>query len=367
MATPIRIGIIGSGLIGRQHTRRYGEIEGAEVVALADLNKDAADSVAEQYGVPDTYSDYREILKRDDIQAVDVCLHNNLHMPFTVAALEAGKDVFCEKPMAGAYVDAQKMLDTATQLGRKLSIQNNRLFQKEARAAKILIDKGHLGKIYHGRATGFRRRGRPFVDGYATPAFVKKETATGGALYDLGCYYIGQMLYLMGNPKVERISGKTYQETPMNLKRKEASGYNVEELGLGFVRMAGGLTLDLIQAWAIHADRFEGSIVYGREGGVRLEPFAFYHLVEDMAVDSTFDLDQAAYRWKMVQEIGDGYDSPLHHWVAALRGEVALLPTAEVALNTMLISEGIFLSNELGREVTAEEVREHSTSTSVTL
>ena len=75
----------------------------------------------------------------------------------------------------------------------------------------------------------------------------------------------------------------------------------------------------------------------------------------------------AAYRWQNVHGVGDVYDTPQHHWVAALQGRVELLPTAEIALNTMLISEGIYLSDHLGREVSAEEVRQMSKSAAVKL
>src|SRR5690606_6652936 len=99
-----------------------------------------------------------------------------------------------------------------------------------------IIDEGGLGRIYHARSTGFRRRGRPYVDGYATPAFVKKEISGGGALFDMGVYHIAEILYLMGTPRIERITGKVYQETSMDEKRRAESGYNVEEMGVGFVR-----------------------------------------------------------------------------------------------------------------------------------
>ncbi len=153
-------------------------------------------------------------------------------MPITVAALEAGKDVFCEKPMAGAYADAERMLQTARTGKRKLSIQISNIFDKETKAAKALIDGGHLGKLYHARSTGHRRRGRPFVDGYGSPTFVQKQNSAGGALYDMGVYHISTMLYLLGNPQILRISGKAYQETEIDPARRESSGYNVEELGL---------------------------------------------------------------------------------------------------------------------------------------
>jgi predicted dehydrogenase len=183
----------------------------------------------------------------------------------------------------------------------------------------------------------------------------------------MGVYHIANMLYLLGNPEVLRITGKTYQETPIDPRRLEISGYNVEELGMGFVRLANNIALDIIEAWAIHLDDFGGSYIVGSEGGIRLQPFGFYHSVGDVALNGSADLGQFDYRQHNVHEIGDVYDSPQHHWIAALQGRVELLPTAEIALNTMLISESIYRSEELGREVTASEVKEMSKSTAAAI
>ena len=358
----IRIGIIGVGQIGKAHVNNYKKVPGAESVAVVDVNEAEARAVAEQNAIPSVFADFRELLKRIDIDAVDVCLHNNLHAPVTIAALDAGKHVYCEKPIAGSYLDGKTMVDAAARCGLRLSIQLSTLFSKETRIAKWLITQGKLGRIYHARSTGFRRRGRPFVDGYGTASFVKKEIAGGGALYDMGVYHIAQILHLIGQPAVERISGKVYQEAGMDEKRRRESGFNVEELGLGLVRLAGGLTLDIIEAWAVCLNAFEGSSIVGSEGGLRLHPFSFHTTVADLDMDATFDTQYADWRWHQLRENQDAYDSPQHHWIAALQGRVPLLPTAEIALQTMLISEGIYLSDRLGREVSAEEVLQMSTS-----
>ena len=109
---PIRIGLIGAGQRGQQHLENYQLVAGAEIVAVADINEALAQSVAARFKIPHVYTDYRDLLQRDDLEAVDICLHNNLHRPVTVAAMEAGKHVYCEKPMAGSYADAKIMYDT---------------------------------------------------------------------------------------------------------------------------------------------------------------------------------------------------------------------------------------------------------------
>jgi predicted dehydrogenase len=294
-----------------------------------------------------------------------VCLHNNLHAPVSIAAMEAGKHVFCEKPIAGSYSDALAMVDTARRLGRNLGIQIQDLFSMPIKAAKRLIDEGYLGKIYYARSVGVRRRGRPYVDGYGTPSFVRKEIAGGGAIFDVGVYNIATMLYLMGTTDVKTISGRAYQEIDMYPDRRETSGYNVEEMGLGWVRLGHNITLDIEESWAIHYDDSESSKILGSRGGLRLDPLTYFTTIADLEMDGTFDLARADFRWHSCDEAFDAYDSPEAHWIAGLQGRVEMIDTAGLALTTSLISEGIYLSNQLDREVSAEEVRENSVSTAL--
>ncbi len=136
---------------------------------------------------------------------------------------------------------------------------------------------------------------------------------------------------------------------------------------MGFVRLSGDLTLDLIESWAIHLDKFDGSYVVGSLGGVRLDPFGFFFSAGDLDINGGADLGGFDWRIHNVGVNGDAYDSPEKHWIAALQGRVPLLPTAELALNHMLIAEGVYLSSDLGREVTADEVKAASVSTALTV
>lgn len=365
MADEIRIGVIGTGMIGKSHLKHYASIPGAKIVAVADMNEKEARRVADEYKIPNVCTDFRKILEMKDIDAVDVCLHNNLHAPATIAGLEAGKHVYCEKPMAGSYVDAKAMKDAASRTGKKLHIQLATLYQNEHKTARKLIAEGQLGKIYYARAFGFRRRGRPFVDGYGTPAFVQKQNSGGGALFDMGIYHIAQVLDLIGNPAVETVSGATHNEVYMYEDRKQSAGYNVEELGLGFARLAGGITLSIEESWAIHYDASESSKILGSKGGIKLAPFTFFSSPGDVELTSTADLGVLEYRWKNCVKDHDAYESSQHHWIAALQGRVPLLDTAGVALNVALISEGIYQSQAQRRELKASEILEASKSTAL--
>jgi predicted dehydrogenase len=194
---------------------------------------------------------------------------------------------------------------------------------------------------------------------------VQKRFSAGGALCDMGTHHIAQILYLLAMPEIERISGQIYQATEMDERRRRAAGYDVEELGVGLIRLSGGMTLDIVEAWAAHIDGLGASMLLGARGGVRLHPFGFFKNVGHLELDATVDLGRARRRFDQVRGDAGAYASSAAHFVAALRGKVELLPTAAIALRTMLVTEGIYLSAQLGREVSAEEVISQSTSTAI--
>lgn len=364
----VRVALLGTGVIARSHAESYKSIPGVKIVAACDILPKKLEAFCDRYGIENRYADYREMLKRDDIDAVDVCVHNNLHTPLATAVMRAGKDCYCEKPLSGAYVDALAIVKTAEETGRKLHVQVSSLYRPATHAAKRLIEDGQLGKLYHARSYGFRRRGRPFVDGYAEKEFNSKYWAAGGALYDMGVYHISELLYLLGLPKVERVTGKVYQEVPMHPGRQQESGFNVEELGCGFVHFEGGLTLDILESWAIHAGEFPPSIIAGSLGGVSLSgrKLEFFNEISGYPMNTVVDLDAEQYRSRQIDPSLDLYDGSQKHWIGVLRGQCPLLNTAEITLQTMLISEGIYRASEMGHDISAEQIVAESKSQAVT-
>jgi predicted dehydrogenase len=360
----IKVGIIGCGVIARgSHGPDYQKLgDKVEIVAACDIKREKLDSYCETFGIKKRYNTIAELLDDDEIEAVDICLHNNMHAPTAIEAMRRGKDVYGEKPMAGSYADALSMVEAAKTYGRKLHIQLALIYSASSFAAKRLIDAGDLGRIYHMRSTGFRRRGRPFVDGYGEKEFVSSKVAGGGALLDMGVYHISQLLYLTGNKLPRRVVGHTYQELDMDSARKEISGYDVEELITGMIDFDGGLTMDLIESWAMNLDKLEPSGIIGTAGGVRLDPFSYHYTKHDIVFNAVIDEGDLNYRSSTVYPGQNFYRNSQAHWIAALRGECPLLPTAEIALNTQLIQESLYLSARLGRQVTTEEVIAASTS-----
>ena len=376
----IRIGIIGTGVISRQHMERYGNIPNAKVVAACDIDKKKLEAWGEKWGVKDLYTDYRELLKRDDIDAVDVCLHNNLHVPMSLEVLRAGKHCYCEKPMAGSYADAKLLYDFAQKCDKELSIHLDFLFRPQSRVARKMVEDGELGQVYHARSVGLRRIGRPGLD-MPPPAFsadfITKHWAGHGALYDMGVYHISQLLYILGTPKLERVSGHTYQRVPFRGKPASEAGMEVEELGVGLATYENDLTLDIIESWAIHMDEFGPAFLVGDKGGLKLteDDMVFGRRTPGLKFYTTkgfdnVDIDlkpgenamQETFRDPSARFLADDQAC----WIAYLSGQLKeRYDTAWLALQTMLVSEGIFLSGELKREVTADEIEALSQSTAV--
>jgi len=379
----VTIGIIGAGNRGEEHIGKYQGVDGAQVKAIADIDTEAAEALAEEASIPDVYGDFEEMLDDDEIDIVNVCVHNNLHEPMAVAAFEAGKHVFCEKPLAGSYADAKNIVEAADEAGKLLAVQNMELLTPETQAARTFIESGDLGDVSFARSVYSRRRGRPYVDGYGTPAFVSKESAGGGPVFDIGVYEIGRLLYLLDNPAVERVNGQTFDYTEDSLsaeltgdnadlyqERLDESGHDVEDAGTGAARLADGTRLEVRAAWHAYQPD-ERTVVSGSKGGIAFDPLELLTTMNDY--ETTVDIDVEGFEGRHGLIRGEsGYDiverpNQYDHFVDAVRGEVEQIRTDEIALNSMLVMEGIYLSDELDREVTAEEVAEHSPSRSVDL
>ncbi|MEO1524280.1 MAG: Gfo/Idh/MocA family oxidoreductase [Planctomycetota bacterium] len=156
---PLNIGMVGYGFMGRTHSNGYAQanhffdLEYKPVLkAVCARNKDKAQAFANQWGYESVETDWRELIKRDDIDAIDVCTPNNLHKEISIAAAEAGKMVLCEKPLAMNAADGEEMCEAVEKAGVKNMVWYNYRRVPAVTLAKQLIDEGRLGKIFHYRA-----------------------------------------------------------------------------------------------------------------------------------------------------------------------------------------------------------------------
>ena len=274
----IRIAIIGCGMISHRHMTVIDNLKRRghklTVVAAAEIDKDRLEAFGKQYGIPEDclYQDFREMLKRDDIDEVEVCVHNNLHTSVATAVMAAGYPCYSEKPMAASYADAKILYDAQKKYGQKLAIQISSIYNPQTRIAKRLIENGDLGKVYHARSVGHRRQGRPGYDmPFFSPAFIDPKIGVHGPLFDLGIYHLAQMLYVMGMPELESVYGFTSCDywTDPAIDRITNRTAPVEDLSVGLARFKGGLSMDIYEDWAMHMDEIGPSFIAGSLGGLK--------------------------------------------------------------------------------------------------
>lgn len=382
----IRIAFIGTGVISHQHVRKYLSIPNAKIVAACDIDSKRLNEWCDKYGIPekDRYTDYSKLLARDDIDQVDVCVHNNLHTPLSIEVMRSGKVCYCEKPMAGSYYDAKTLYDAMKALDGTLEIQLGFVFSPASQIARRMVEKGDLGHVYHARSVGYRRRLRPGLDvppPHFSRDFVTRKWAEHGALYDMGVYHISQLLYVLGTPKLERVSGTVYQEIKPDPRVSAVQDIEVEEMGCGFARYENGLTMDIIETWAINMDDLGTSFIAGSKGGLRFLPLEIMPLTQRPVMGLKFITELDGRTVTTDLEVGSEsnvqyeniinpssvhYSSNQNQLVAYQLGLIdKRIDTPWLALQTMLVTEGMFLSGQLGREVTADEIEELSVSTAV--
>ncbi|XOV86361.1 MAG: Gfo/Idh/MocA family protein [Pseudomonadota bacterium] len=199
MAKPLSVGLIGVGPIAHAHLAAYLENPGqVRLTAVCDPNPSAAAAFAEQAGVAAVYSDFHEMLRRADIDAVDICTSHDLHPSQAIAAAEAGKHLLCETAMAHTLPGCQSMIDAADAAGVTLMIAQNLRFSRTAVAVKQLIDGGGLGEIQAVRAHASFGAGASNPRGHWAN---DGRRAGGGILMTHSIHHVDLLRYFLGNVK----------------------------------------------------------------------------------------------------------------------------------------------------------------------
>ncbi len=256
----LKMGIIGCGGIARWAYAPFfrGE-KRVEIVAVCDILPDRVAQFRDEFfPTADTYTDYKELLARKDIDAINICTPNSLHSEIAVAAFKAGKHVMCEKPDAVSPKKAIEMKTASEKAKKLLMVMRNNRFTDPSIYAKRFIDAGKMGEIYAGRCGWQRRRGIPGKGGW----FTTKELAGGGPLIDLGVHMIDLAIWLMGNPKPVAVSGNTFckfagvEDDNSDSEHSKFGDvvkggiFDVEDLAMGLIRFDNGAVLQIEFSWA---------------------------------------------------------------------------------------------------------------------
>jgi len=255
----IRVGLIGCGGISRAHARGYLQSPDLfEVVACCDERLELAKERGEQLGAKVVTADYREVLAREDVDAVDICLPHHLHAEVAVAAAEAGKHILVEKPIANTLEEADAMIEAARRAGVVLMVAHNERYMPVYRKAKELIEQGALGRIFLARADH-----NQFVQVGQRHWLKSKEAAGGGALIGSGIHRVDILRWLVG--EIVKVWHRQVAVPERFSDEVEAASVTLFEFANGAI---GELTCNWSAYAAPSAPWYELLWIYGTEGSL---------------------------------------------------------------------------------------------------
>lgn len=346
----LKIGIIGNGGIANCHASGYKALgDECEIVACCDINFEKAKSFAEKYDIKNVYDNCYDMLRNNELDAVSVCTWNSAHAECTIAALNAGCNVICEKPMAMNAKEALEMKAAAEKSGKLLMVGFVRRHGNDAQAAKQLADDGTLGEIYYAKACYLRRCG--FPGGW----FGDKARSGGGPLIDLGVHVIDLSRYIMGNPKPVTVFGATFDKIGARSHIgttgwesetvTEKPIFTVEDFAGAMIRFENGAVLQLETSFNMNIKNNIATVeLMGSKAGLSLDPF-------ELHTEFGNNLADISIHGKNNFDFGRDFNREIKNFVDSINGKAVCLATADDGVELMRIIDAVYESAATGKSV----------------
>jgi predicted dehydrogenase len=264
---PVRIGLIGSGWITRQHHAAIASIPDATVVALADVARDRGGragrgaDLSRELGIARYHADYRTMLEADDVEAVTVSLPNEAHARVAITALEAGKHVVIEKPLCLSLEDADRIVRLAKERSLVAAYAEELCYCPKLVRAKALCDAGAIGRLFWLRQV--EAHAGPYSDWFFDPAL-----AGGGASMDMGCHSIEYARWMFGKPPIRRVTA--FMSTQVHADRRTARGL-VEDHCVVHLELDGGRSALVEAGWSLQGGMCSTAHLRGTEGVIDVD------------------------------------------------------------------------------------------------
>jgi predicted dehydrogenase len=355
----IKVGIIGCGGIANgKHLPSLSKLVDVELVAFCDIIEERAIKAADAYGAEGAkvFTDYKELLKIEDIVVVHVLTPNVSHAEISIAAMLAGKHVMCEKPMAKTAEAARAMLETSRKTGKLLSIGYNGRSDAMQMQARRLVEEGALGDIYYTKAVALRRRGVP-----CWGVFLNKEAQGGGPLIDIATHSVDRVMWLTNNYDVESVTGSVFQKlgkTPFAANEAgfgvwKPEEYEVEDSAFAFVKFRNGMVMNVECSWMLNLaeDQFGSISLCGTKAGLDFSD----GLRLNGEVNSSLYLNkvkvQNTQRPRCWGKDMNDCDYDAWQWIEAVKGNGEPMVKPEQALVVSEVLEAIYRSAETGKTI----------------
>ncbi len=331
----VKLALIGSGNMGQViHLPILKKMQDVELCAIVDPDERKAKTIAERFGIPLTFKSVDAMLSSSigsEIEAVDICTPTDQHKAPAIAALQAGKDVLVEKPIARSAKEAKEIADVAAKYDRKLMVGMNSRFRPDTLILKSFIDSHELGSIYYIKSGWLKQQSS--VASWQQ----QKEKSGGGVFVDLGIVMLDMALWLLNYPKVSTVSATTYNQFTKK----------VEDSAAVFIRLADGVTLTIETSWTFHRDGdFFYCNVFGKDGSAFINPLRVFKQVAGNLVNLT-----PAKSESQVALYKKSYENELRHFINCVKGLVPIVSSGEEAVMRMQIVEAIYQSAAKNKEI----------------
>ncbi|WP_322182523.1 Gfo/Idh/MocA family protein [Neglectibacter caecimuris] len=347
----MKVAIIGCGTIANAaHIPAYVNNPEAEIKYFCDIIPERAEKAVRDYNCGTAVTDYHEVLKDPEIEAVSVCTPNNVHAQIAIDALRAGKNVLCEKPAARVYSEALEMQKAQHESGRVLNIGVVNRFNDSVNRIRQYIQEGKLGSIHHVYVSFRAHRSIPGLGG----AFTTKAIAGGGALIDWGVHYLDIVMYCCGDPTVKTVTGETFCKLGKDMKNyvytdmwagppKYDGVYDVDDSVTALIRTEGPV-ITVNGAWAQNIGESEQYIDFmGDKGGIRL------HYGKDFDVYTTED--GALVKYTPQFQMRDHFQNEIDAFLRCIKTGEKLPSHIDTVIVTAEMMQAIYDSAEQHKEI----------------
>ncbi len=342
----LRIAFIGAGAISQAHAKELQKFDDVEIVAAADVVPANLEKAKRDWGCEHVFENWKDMLKKVELDAVSVCTPNFLHFEPTMDALKAGCHVLVEKPLAMNAKEGKKMVALAAKNGLNCSIAFQHRYEPSTQMIKRAVDAGTLGEIMFARVHALRRRGIPNWG-----VFGRKEMQGGGPMIDIGVHVMEMCHYAMGLPKpVSAVGGSwTYMgnkpsDTVSSWPNWDHKTYTVEDLSVGFIRFDNGAVMSVETMFAGHVGQEDEGMKFeliGTKGGARNSPATLYYDRDGTMFDAT-----PAFLPR-----GNTFEVKMRNFTDVCFGRIKDPSPAGHGLMIQQMIDGIYLSAEKGKEV----------------
>lgn len=346
----VRVAVIGLGWPGQRHLEAYLKQPDVEVIALCDANATLLAQTQTASGVPHAFTSIEQALDLDGLDAVSICLPNFLHAPAAIAALEAGRHVLLEKPLARTVAEGEQIAAAVARSGRILMMALNNRFRPDTLALKRLVEAGGLGEIYYAKAGWLRRTWNPIVRGW----FTNRALSGGGPLIDLGVHMLDLALWFMDNPAPVAVSGATYARFREQVAA-QVGQIDTEDLATGFVRLADGRTITVEASWIGFTEYpdYVYCTLFGDRGGATVERFTGQSRLK-LFTEPAPGLPLVAApptQTDSTTTVLASFDNEIRHFVDCVRsGREPSAPVSQ-GLDVLRILDALYRSASEGREI----------------